>query len=242
MATTIGGISTTATTPLTGAELLEAEQGGVSVKLTAQDIADLASIAVEDAVGAVGDAKTLKIIGATVEEISPGVIRITVPAPGGALAVEDEGSEVDAAVVRINFTGAAVTVTPTAPGEVDVAISASSGPQPYDMGLYLSGLQPDNTQVLKYVFPRAVDFLGNFAGCEFHAGAAATSEAVYTIKKNGTNVGTITVAASGTTGTWASSGGAAVSFADGDRLELITPTPQDATLASASITFAGSRT
>lgn len=246
MATTIGGIGTSVTLPLAGTELLEFEQGGVTKKGTAQDIADLvpvAAVAIQDE-GSTEEPAAVVInftgAGVSVTPVSAGVVEIDIPGGGGggsALAAEEEGVEVDAAVVRMDFVGAGVTVTQTAAGQIQISI-----PAPYDMGFYVSGLQPDNTQILKHVFARAVTFAANFAGCQLHAGTAATASAVYTIKKNGTTVGTITVAASGTTGTFASSGGSAVNFAIGDTMEIITPTPQDTTLASASITMAGTRT
>lgn len=42
---------------------------------------------------------------------------------GGSLEIEDEGVSVDAAVTKINFTGAGVVATSPAAGEVDVDIS-----------------------------------------------------------------------------------------------------------------------
>lgn len=46
---------------------------------------------------------------------------------GGSIAIEDEGSPVDAAVTTINFTGSGVTATQTAPGEVEVNITGGGG-------------------------------------------------------------------------------------------------------------------
>lgn len=46
---------------------------------------------------------------------------------GSALEIEDEGVSEDAAVVKINFTGAGVTATQTAPGEVEVAVAGGGG-------------------------------------------------------------------------------------------------------------------
>ena len=62
--------------------------------------------------------------------------------------------------------------------------------------------------------------------------------AVLTIKKNVTSIGTINISTGGVV-TFTFS--AAVSFAAGDKLSVVTPSPQDTTLADVSITFMGSR-
>ena len=54
-------------------------------------------------------------------------------------------------------------------------------------------------------------------------------------------IGTITVAPSGTTGSFVTSGGA-VSLVAGDRLAIVGPDPADATLADIAITLKGTRT
>lgn len=75
----------------------------------------------------------------------------------------------------------------------------------------------------------------NLGSCD----VAATSTAVFIIKVNGSNVGTATVATSGTTMTWAMS--ADYNAASGDRLSFYAPSTQDATLSGPRYTFVGSR-
>lgn len=68
---------------------------------------------------------------------------------------------------------------------------------------------------------------------------AATASTVYTVKKNGTAVATITFAASGTTATSALSSGA-FSVAAGDFLTLVGPATADSTLAAIGVSVVGS--
>jgi hypothetical protein len=62
---------------------------------------------------------------------------------------------------------------------------------------------------------------------------------VLDVQKNGSNVGTVTFAAAGSTPTFALA--SAASFAAGDRLGIVNEDPADATLAGVSLTFAGTR-
>jgi hypothetical protein len=179
--------------------------------------------------------------GVTVTQTSAGQVKVAV-ASGGPLSVEDEAVEVDAAVVLINFEGDGVTVTQTATGQILVTIpGATGGAVDYDVPTYIADKRPAGAVAFRHTFTKAVDFAANFALSDADALAAATASAVFLIKKNGTQVGTLTFAASGTTGTFASTGGTAVSFVVGDILEIVAPNPQDATLLGVSITLAGVR-
>jgi hypothetical protein len=71
------------------------------------------------------------------------------------------------------------------------------------------------------------------------ADIAATGEAVFSIKKNGAEFATITIAAAGTTATFTNAADAV--FAAGDVLELFAPTPRDDTLSGIAITLVGFR-
>jgi Iap family predicted aminopeptidase len=60
---------------------------------------------------------------------------------------------------------------------------------------------------------------------------------VFTLKRNGTSIGTITFAASGTTGTF--SFASSVTWAAGDLFEMDGPATADTTLANINIDLAG---
>jgi hypothetical protein len=80
---------------------------------------------------------------------------------------------------------------------------------------------------------------GNFGGSTGHCGGNPTSTAVYTVYKNGVQIGTVTIATSRGF-TFATTGGATQSFVAGDTLSVLTPTT-DATLSGVTMTFAGTR-
>lgn len=72
-------------------------------------------------------------------------------------------------------------------------------------------------------------------GSYANADTAATAQAVFTIKRGGTTVGTITFAASSAIGTFSVSGDKA--FNKGSVLSITAPASQDATLENISITL-----
>jgi hypothetical protein len=111
---------------------------------------------------------------------------------------------------------------------------------PFDVPVYFPGVPTASTK-FRFKMARAVTFPANFAGSQFTATANATASTVIDIQKNGSSVGSCTIAAGGTTPTFASSGGASVSFAAGDVIAFICPASPDATLADPSITLAGTR-
>lgn len=68
------------------------------------------------------------------------------------------------------------------------------------------------------------------ANCSMTAETAATAETIFTLKKNGSSIGTATFAAAGTTATIAITG-SPVSVASGDKITLHGPSSADATIA-----------
>lgn len=111
---------------------------------------------------------------------------------------------------------------------------------PYDVGLYVPGIPADGDDVGTVIFARACIMADDFAGSVGHCGANPTSTAVFTVEKNGSSVGTISINTSGVF-TFATTG-TTVSFAVGDRLTLVAPSPDDATLADIAVTFKAERT
>lgn len=120
-----------------------------------------------------------------------------------------------------------------------LSASSASTPQPYDITFAYPGAPPNATVLQLICFSRPVSMSGNFAGSTGHCGANPTATAVYTVYKNGSTIGTVTISTSGAF-TFASTSGAAPSFAIGDTLSILTPIT-DATLSSVTMTFAGTR-
>jgi hypothetical protein len=99
---------------------------------------------------------------------------------------------------------------------------------------------PEDGQLLvELVFVRAVAFPEDLTGSEACAGAAPAAEAVMKLLRNDVEVGTVTFAMAGQTGTYDLSGGAL--FAAGDRLAVTAPAPADATLADVTLGLKGVR-
>jgi len=107
-------------------------------------------------------------------------------------------------------------------------------PAPYDILCGVVGLAASGEIVLLFVAPRPFRIPANAAGSRLKAGTAATGTAVFSIQKNGNEVLTATVAASGTTATFA---GSQTDFAAGDVLRIVAPSTADATLADIAITL-----
>lgn len=109
----------------------------------------------------------------------------------------------------------------------------------FDISLFVPGVPEADETVVLYIAARdfmlPVDLEGSFA----YAATAPIGEVIFTIRKNGTAIGTMTFAFGANTATF--SFAADVDFVAGDRLSITSPVAlQD--LADLSVTFAGSRT
>lgn len=162
-------------------------------------------------------------------------------------AVINEDSTYTATIKASSGTGADVDLLPGESGTffqtfediylISKGQSASS--PPYDVGLYIPGQPGDGAEVFKFVAVRGVEWPDDFAGSYGHVGTNPASSAVFTIKKNGSTVGSISINTSGVF-TFATTG-AATSLVAGDRLTIEAPTPQDANLADVGFNLAGAR-
>lgn len=111
----------------------------------------------------------------------------------------------------------------------------------YVTGAFVAGT-PGNAALMFAILPTvAVSYAANFTGSRAKAGVAATAETVLVVKKNGVQCGTITFAASGTSGTFASTGGLAVSLTTTDELTIENQATADATLADIRFVLHGAR-
>lgn len=114
-------------------------------------------------------------------------------------------------------------------------------PAPFDIQAMVAGSPAASGIVLRHVFVRAANFADDFSGSQASADTAATASTVFVVKKNGSNIGTISFSSAGTTGVFATSGSTIETFVPGDVLSVIAPSSPDATLANISLNFAGSR-
>jgi hypothetical protein len=110
---------------------------------------------------------------------------------------------------------------------------------PYDIGAFIPGAPADGGIVMKFTAVRALDFADDFAGSYGHCENVPTSTAVFSIELNGTPIGSVSISTGGVF-TFATTGGA-VAMSAGDRLSLIAPSPQDASLTDVNFNFIGTR-
>lgn len=108
-----------------------------------------------------------------------------------------------------------------------------------DISIYVQDNPYSAEELAGHVFTNSVNFPAGLTGSQGFATDAPTADAVFTIKKNGSSIGTVTFADGDNTASFALSGGAV--FAAGDVLTVVAPEPQDATLFQVSITLAGFR-
>jgi len=113
--------------------------------------------------------------------------------------------------------------------------------QPFDVHAFYPGVPTASAKVLRVPIARAVSFPANFAGSYFTGSANATATTVFDVQKNGSSIGSISIAAGGTTATFTTTSGTAKTFAAGDVLSIIAPASPDATLADPGFVLAGTR-
>lgn len=102
---------------------------------------------------------------------------------------------------------------------------------PRQIGFVFGAGPPTTAQFLDgTAFSIAMTIPGNFAGAVGAIDVLPTSTFVILVKKNGANVGTISISTAGVF-TFATTAGAAISMAVGDKLEFFAPVSVDATAA-----------
>jgi hypothetical protein len=111
--------------------------------------------------------------------------------------------------------------------------------QPYDIGGSFVGAPTDGLIFIRYPMPRAVQFPAGITNSQGKSGVAASASSVFSLRKNGVQFGTMTFSAGTTSATFAAS--SATSFAVGDVLTIMAPSPADATLADIGFSLAGVR-
>jgi hypothetical protein len=165
-----------------------------------------------------------------VHNATAGGFAVTVKTAAGTGIVVDSGLH-DTAIVYCDGTDV-----------VAISIGNSGGDDigPYDVGVYFPGKPGAGATLLQLVAPRAFTLPAGLTGSQGYAGTAPTAVADLDLRKNGASIGTITFAAAANTATF--SFASEVAFAAGDRLTVIAPGTQDASLADISITFKGTRT
>lgn len=94
--------------------------------------------------------------------------------------------------------------------------------------------------MLSHVLAQSIDFTAGLPTSRAKAETAATAETVFSIQHDATEVGTVTFAAAGTTGTYAAA--ADFTIAPGELFKIVAPATPDATLADITFTVTGTTT
>jgi hypothetical protein len=136
-------------------------------------------------------------------------------------------SSADATLANVSLTLQGIRATATA---APIAVVAA----------YYIGSPTASLIVGMYTFTSTVTFSGNFAGAQGKVvGTNPASTATFTIKKNGSSVGSAAISTGGVF-TFTSTSGAAVTFNAGDEMTVVAPGTPDASLATFSMSFPAS--
>jgi hypothetical protein len=165
-----------------------------------------------------------------VHNTTAGGFAVTIKTAAGA-GIAVESSLHDTAVVYCDGTDVIAISIGNAGGD-DIG--------PYDVGVYFPGTPGAGATLLQLIAPRAFKLPAGLTGSQGYAGTAPTAQADLDIRKNGASIGTVTFAAAASTASF--SFASEVAFVAGDRLAVLAPASQDASLADISITFKGTRT
>lgn len=109
----------------------------------------------------------------------------------------------------------------------------------FDLVVWNSGKTTANQVLIKVVIPRTTTYVLNFVGSTSSAVVAATTQTVFTIKKNNVQIGTITFASAADSATYTSS--AINTFAANDVLSIVAPASPDSTLSDISFIISGTQ-
>jgi len=171
-------------------------------------------------------------------------------------AVTGPASATDNALVLFNGTGGKVVKDSAVTVSTDGTFAANSDSKvPTEKAIktyvasqttvvpaaFYPGTPTASALVLYLPFAIAVTLPANLAGSYVKAKTAATASTAFDVQKNGSSVGTITFAASGSTATFSTTGGAAVSFAAGDVISIVSPATPDATLSDIGFSLLANR-
>jgi hypothetical protein len=115
-------------------------------------------------------------------------------------------------------------------------VGGGTADQPYDLAFSVFDKPMASEQVVRFIVPRNIKIPANFVGSRAVAETAATAQTVFVVKKNGTQIATITFGISGSTATFSTQ--AEVSFIAGDKLVVEAPASPDLTLANIDFTIA----
>jgi hypothetical protein len=187
--------------------------------------------------GSVATATTTPAITLTLGAITPSSVAASGAVSGSNLSGTNTG---DQTAVSGNAGTATALQTARTIGGTSFDGSANIT-QPFDVTGFYPGIPTASAKIVRIPIARAVTFAGNFSGSYFAASANATATTVFDVQKNGSSIGSISIASGGTTATFTTTSGTSKSFAAGDLLSIVGPASPDATLADPGFTLVGTR-
>jgi hypothetical protein len=146
-------------------------------------------------------------------------------------------------------TGATVTLQPGEAGILyqdfeDIYLlcvpGGTAGPA-YDIAFYFPGVPTGAQEMFKLTAARAFELPDEFAGSVGDAGVVPAASTVLTVKKNGSSIGTITIATGGSF-TFVTTATVPETFAVGDEISVDNQATADTACADINVTFKGTRT
>lgn len=117
--------------------------------------------------------------------------------------------------------------------------TGGGGTNSVEFSTFAAGILTDGEILIRHVITIPCTFPLNLVGSDIDADVAATGSSVFSVKKNGVEFATATIAAAGTSATFA---GPQTAFVAGDVLTVTAPATADATLADVSLSFLASET
>jgi hypothetical protein len=109
----------------------------------------------------------------------------------------------------------------------------------YMIGMTFVDTPIASEEVIRHPAAVAFNLPVSLTNSQFKAGTAATAETIFTLKKNGGSIGTVTFAIGGTSASVVFT--AATAFAVGDIFTVTAPGSPDATIANLGFTIKGTR-
>lgn len=159
---------------------------------------------------------------------------------GGGVGAKDEGTVILASASSLNFVGSGVVVTDGGSGQANIAIAGGGGGGGAAYDIVVGFITSPTTNQVFTTSPIVRDFelAADLVGSVGRVGTNPASSFVFTIRKNGTTVATVTVSTSGVF-TMTTVGGASQSFAAGDFLTAQAPVGVDASIANLVLALKG---
>lgn len=109
----------------------------------------------------------------------------------------------------------------------------------YDLATYVPGMPLASSLAIYFIATRTFKLLSGLPGSRGVVAVPPASTAVFTINKNGSSIGTISIA---TSGVFTFAMASAQSFAPGDVLSITAPNPADSALSDIAFTLEGVKT